>query len=119
LTHLARLTVNLMRPAPIGECSVEVATDYVGRSTGHFSGRLIAQGKDVLRFTALMQREEDAPIPEGTPGHPPPRAPKPPNECAIVRMPVFQTVDWATATSWRIGSRQGASSMGLAPRGFG
>ena len=87
LTYLARLTVNLMRPAPIGECGVEVATDYVGRSTGHFSGRLTAQGKDVARFTALMQREEDFPIPEGTPGHPPPHAPKPPNECAVVRMP--------------------------------
>jgi hypothetical protein len=84
LTHLARLTVNLMRPAPIGECSVEVATDYVGRSAGHFSGRLIAQGKDVVRFTALMQREEDSPIPEGTAGHPPPKAP---NECAVVTFP--------------------------------
>jgi hypothetical protein len=88
LTHLARLTVNLLRPAPIGECSVEVATDYVGRSTGHFSGRLTAQGKDVARFTALMQREEDLPIPEGTPGHPPPKAPKPPGECPIARIPV-------------------------------
>jgi hypothetical protein len=87
LTHLARLTVNLMRPAPIGGCGVDVATDYVGRSTGHFSGRLTAQGKDVARFTALMQREEDLPIPEGTAGHPPPKAPKPPGECPVVRMP--------------------------------
>ena len=37
LTHLARLTVNLLRPAPIGECRVEVAADYVGRNAGHFS----------------------------------------------------------------------------------
>ena len=86
LTHLARLTVNLLRPAPIGECSVEVATDYVGRSTGHFSGRLTAQGKDVARFTALMQREEDLPIPEGVAGHPPATAPMPPGECPVVTM---------------------------------
>jgi hypothetical protein len=86
LTHLGRLTVNLIRPAPIGECRVEAATDYVGRNAGHYSGRLIVEGKDVARFTALMQREDDLPAPEGTPGHPPPAAPKPPSECPIVTM---------------------------------
>ena len=86
LTHLARLTVNLIRPTPIGECRVEVAADYVGRSTGHYSGRLTAEGKDVARFTALMQREEDLPAPKGTLGHPPPAAPKPPDQCPVVTM---------------------------------
>ena len=86
LTHLGRITVNLLRPAPIGECKVEVAADYVGRSAGHYSGRLIAEGKEVARFTALMQRENDLPIPEGTLGHPPPQAPKPPGECPVVTM---------------------------------
>ena len=76
LSHLARLTVNLMRPAPIGECRIEVTADYLGRNAGHFSGRLIAGGKDVARFTALAQREEDFAIPDGTPGHPPPEAPR-------------------------------------------
>ena len=65
LTHLGRLTVNLLRPAPVGECRVEVAADYVGRNAGHYSGRLMAQGKESARFTALMQREEDMPVPEG------------------------------------------------------
>lgn len=87
LTHLGRLTVNLMRPAPIGECRIEVATDYVGRNTGHYSGRFIASGKECARFTALMQREDDAPIPAGTPGHPPPHAPKPPDQCPVVKIP--------------------------------
>ena len=86
LTHLARLTVNLLRPAPVGECSVEVEADYVGRSAGHYSGRLIAQGKAVARFTALMQREDDLRAPQGTPGHPPPVAPKPPDQCPVVTM---------------------------------
>ena len=58
LTHLGRLTVNLFRPTPIGECGVEVATDYVGRNAGHYSGRFIAGGKECARFTALMQRED-------------------------------------------------------------
>jgi hypothetical protein len=76
LTHLGRLTVNLLRPAPVGDCGVEVAQDYVGRNAGHFSGRLVAGGKEIARFTALMQREAALSVPEGTPGHPPPRAPK-------------------------------------------
>jgi hypothetical protein len=87
LTHLGRLTVNLFRPAPVGECRVEVATEYVGRNAGHYSGRLTAQGKEITRFTALMQREDDLPIPDGTPGHPSPSALKPPNQCPVVRMP--------------------------------
>src|SRR5271166_38246 len=78
LTHLGRLTVNLLRPAPVGDCQIELSQEYLGRNAGHYSGRLIAEGKDIARFTALMQREEDLPIPEGTPGHPPPKAPKPP-----------------------------------------
>ncbi len=49
-------------------------------------GRLIAEGKEVARFTALMQREDGLPIPEGTLGHPPPQAPKPPDECPVVTM---------------------------------
>jgi hypothetical protein len=88
LTHLGRLTVNLMRPAPIGECRVEVVTDYVGRNTGHYSGQFIAGGKECARFTALMQREEDSPIPKGTPGHPPPPAPKPPDQSPVVEIPM-------------------------------
>jgi hypothetical protein len=86
LTHLARLTVNLFRPVPIGECRVDIVPDYLGRSASHYSGRLIAGGKDIARFTALVQREEDLPIPEGTPGHPPPQAPKPPQESSVVSM---------------------------------
>ena len=86
LTHLGRLTVNLLRPAPIGECRVEVAADYVGRNAGHYSGRLTAQGKEIARFTALMQREEDLPIPEETAGHPPATAPKPPDQSPVVTM---------------------------------
>ena len=72
LTHLGRLTVNLLRPAPIGQCRIEATADYLGRNAGHYSGRLTAEGKEIARFAALMQREEDLPVPDGTPGHPPP-----------------------------------------------
>lgn len=87
LTHLGRFTVNLLRPVPIGALRVEVAEDYVGRNAGHFAARLIAGDKDVARFTALMQRESVLPVPEGTPGHPLPRAPRGPHESDPVMMP--------------------------------
>ena len=76
-THLGRLTVNLLRPLPVGECRIEVGQDQIGRSAGHFSGRLVAGEKIIALFTALAQRDQDLAVPEGTPGHPPPQAPKP------------------------------------------
>ncbi len=87
LTHLGRFTGNLLRPVPIGALTIEVAEDYVGRNAGHFSARLIAGDKEVARFTALMQREDAVPVPEGTPGHPLPVAPRAPADCETVFMP--------------------------------
>ena len=87
LTHLGRLTGNLMRPVPIAECTVDVALDYGGRNAAHYSARLWAGGKEVARFTALMQREDTLPVPAGTAGHPLPRAPRPPDDCPSVLMP--------------------------------
>ena len=79
LTHLGRLTGNLLRPVPIGECHVDVAIDYVGRNAGHYSAQLYAGGKEVARFTALMQREVAVVMPDAAaaaagPVHPPPSA---------------------------------------------
>ena len=102
LTHLARLTVNLIRPVPIGECRIETAPDYVGRSAGHYSGRLTAEGKELARFTALVQREDELPLPEGTPGHPLPQAPKPPEASEIVRMPFRDTFGYGALVENRI-----------------
>jgi hypothetical protein len=75
LTHIARITANLLRPVPIGDLIVEVMTDYVGRNAGHFSAHLMAGDKDVARFTALAQREasidlHDAPVMDYWPGPP-------------------------------------------------
>lgn len=70
LTHIARLTANLLRPVPISDLEVKVATVYVGRNAGHFSAQLLAGGKEVGVFTALAQRESELVLPEGLPGHP-------------------------------------------------
>jgi hypothetical protein len=87
LTHVGRLTGNLLRPVPIGQLHVEVREDYVGRNAAHYAARLMAGGKDVARFTALVQREAELPVPAGTPGHPLPAAPRPPAECDPAVMP--------------------------------
>ena len=87
MTHLSRLTANLLRPVPIGELAVEVATDYAGRNVGHFSARLMAGEKEVARFTALVQRENNVKLPDNLPGHPAPLAPQGPNESPIAAFP--------------------------------
>ncbi len=76
LTHIARLTANLLRPVPIAELAVEVKTDYAGRNVAHFSAQLHAGGKEVARFTAVAQREDRPDLPPGLPGHPLPQAPR-------------------------------------------
>jgi hypothetical protein len=76
LTHVARLTANLLRPVPLAELAVEVETEYAGRNVAHFSARLHAGGKEVARFTAVAQREAALDLPPGLAGHPLPQAPR-------------------------------------------
>lgn len=87
LTHVARLTANLLRPIPIAELTVEVGTDYAGRNVAHFSAQLRAGGKEVARFTAVAQREAGLDIPAGLAGHPLPQAPRSLEESAAVLFP--------------------------------
>jgi len=76
LTHVARLTANLLRPIPIAELTVEVETEYAGRNVAHLSARLKAGGKELARFTAVAQREAGLDLPPDIPGHPLPQAPR-------------------------------------------
>ncbi|RZT98202.1 thioesterase family protein [Rivibacter subsaxonicus] len=87
LTHVSRLTANLLRPVPIGELAVEVAVDYAGRNAGHYSARLVAGAKEVARFTALVQRESTVPLPDALPGHPLPAAPQGPDASPAASIP--------------------------------
>ena len=87
LTHIARLTANLLRPIPIAELAVEVETEYAGRNVAHFSARLNAGGKEVARFTAVAQREAALYIPPDLPGHPLPQAPRSVEESPAARFP--------------------------------
>ena len=83
MNHLARLTANLVRPVPIAPLEVEVWTDYAGRNVAHFAARLSAGGREVVRFTAVAQRE----APLELPAQALPRAPKAPAELEAVAFP--------------------------------
>lgn len=87
LTHIGRLTANLLRPLPIGEIEIEVSTDYAGRNAAHYAARLCSEGKELARFTALAQRENALTLPGELDGHPLPPAPKPPADSEARRMP--------------------------------
>lgn len=87
LTHIGRLTANLLRPLPIAELEIDVATDYSGRNAAHFSARLWGGGKELARFTALAQRENELALPDELDGHPLPQAPESPDQSAAQRMP--------------------------------
>jgi hypothetical protein len=92
LTHLARLTANLIRPVAIGPLHIEVTADYIGKSAGHFSGCIRVGGKEAVRMTALLQRETDLPVPEATMGHPLPAPPLRWDAAVPVAMP-FKRAD--------------------------
>lgn len=92
LDHIGRLTANLLRPVPIGRLEVEVHTDYAGRNAAHFSARLLHQGKELGRFTALAQRLTTLSLPEPLDGHPLPQAPQPPATSTAERMPFGESV---------------------------
>lgn len=87
MTHIARLTASLFRPAPIAELSIEVGVDYAGRNAAHFSASLHGEGKEIARFTALAQRRIDQPVSAGLPGHPLPHAPRSPEHSPSGRSP--------------------------------
>jgi hypothetical protein len=88
LTHFARLTVTLFRPIPIAELNIVVETAYSGRNAGHFCAQVFAAGKEVARFTALVQREAEIPIPSVLPGHPLPAAPCPVESSLPAQFPI-------------------------------
>jgi hypothetical protein len=109
LTHMARLTANLLRPIPVGELQIEVATDYAGRNAGHFSAQLLAGGKCVARFTALAQRETEVVLPDAMPadppGHTPPRMPQGPDASPPCAFPFAgQHVGYADLVETRVAS---------------
>ncbi len=109
-SHVARLTANLLRPIPLGPLAIEVATDYLGKTAGHYSARLFDApashgdtasnangdgagrlGKELARFTALVQKPNDGALADGfinaMPGHSLSHAPAPPEASTPAQFP--------------------------------
>jgi hypothetical protein len=87
LTHISRLTTNLLRPVPLDDLQVRLHTDYAGKNAAHFSGSVFGRDKEVMRFTALAQRNVPTPLPGDLPGHPLPRAARTLHDCTPVQFP--------------------------------
>lgn len=56
---LARLTVEILRPVPIGRCAVGTEVLRPGRSVALAAGRLSVDGQDVMRASAWVIRTDD------------------------------------------------------------
>jgi len=61
--RVARLTVDLMRPVPVAPLTVETEVLREGRKIQLVAVRLLADGKEVVRATALRIRKAPEPLP--------------------------------------------------------
>ncbi len=83
MTHLARLTANLLRPVPLGPLRIELATDYAGRNVAHFSASIYGEERELARLTAVAQREQAIELPAVSL----PQAPRPPADLEPIVFP--------------------------------
>ena len=69
--RVARLTVDLMRPVPVAPLAVETEVLREGKKIQLVAARLLADGKEVVRATALRIRREprELPSPAACPPH--------------------------------------------------
>ncbi|MGA0606872.1 thioesterase family protein [Phenylobacterium sp. VNQ135] len=61
--RIARLTIDLLRPVPVGELAIETEVLRQGRKIQLLEVRLSANGVEVTRGTVLKVRETDLPLP--------------------------------------------------------
>ena len=65
--RVARLTVDLMRPVPVAPLTVETEILREGKKIQLVAVRLLADGKEVVRATALRIRKQDETLPVAQP----------------------------------------------------
>lgn len=74
--RIARLTVELLRPVPVGELAIETDVLRQGRKIQLVQVRLLAEGTEVTRAVVLKVRTSSLPLPDGA-GMPALAAPEP------------------------------------------
>lgn len=98
--HVARLTVDLLRPVPIGPVMVSVDVVRAGRAAQVLEATLVAGGKACLRATALRVRTTGLSLP---PREQPVITLPPPEACPPWTFPFFRAeVGYHTAMELRI-----------------
>ena len=96
--HLARVTVELIRPVPVGRLQVKTEMVKAGRSVSRVAARLIAEGREVLHATGLVMRSRPLDI-EASAALDVPDA----ETAAPISFPFFRTeVGYHTAVEMRI-----------------
>lgn len=68
--RVARMTIDLLRPVPVGTLDIEAQVVREGRKIQLCSIRLLSAGTEVVRASVLKLREEPLPLPEAA--KPPP-----------------------------------------------
>ena len=85
--HVARITVELLRPVPLAAVAVEVEPIRIGRRVEWLSASLRSEGKEVARATAVRIARVDLELP---PPHCPPHdPPTPPETVEAFEFPFF------------------------------
>ena len=62
--RVARLTIDLMRPVPLAPLAIETDVLREGRKIQLIAARLLAEGKEVVRASALRVRRYDQSLPQ-------------------------------------------------------
>jgi hypothetical protein len=99
--RVARLTVDLMRPVPVAPLMIETEILREGKKIQLVAVRLLADGKEVVRATALRIRREERvlPSPASTPPHDmrPPEMLRDPMTAGMDRTPFLSAISMRIA----------------------
>jgi hypothetical protein len=99
--RVARLTVDLMRPVPVAPLMIETEILREGKKIQLVAVRLLADGKEVVRATALRIRREERvlPNPASTPPHDmrPPEMLRDPMTAGMDRTPFLSAISMRIA----------------------
>lgn len=103
---VTRLTVEFFRPVPLGLCTVEAEVVRGGRKVTWLAGKLLAEGKEVCRASAVAMRTTQLELPDAQPA----LSVKPPEDSALFTFPFFLAPEgYHTAMETRIAGGTWAS----------